>query len=149
MTSQVDITGSRWEARLRQAGLRVTRPRVMVLDALARIGGHCSAGEVAGFLAGEGTPLTRGTVYNVLADLAAVGLTMVADHGPGTTVYEINEVWHHHFVCRSCGTIIDVPCVVGHKPCLRPDASVGEVDEAQIIFRGLCDACRRSGRADA
>ncbi len=133
-----------WETRLRDAGLRVTRPRVMVLDALARTGGHRSADEVAAFLDGEGTPLTRGTVYKVLADVVAAGLVMVADHGPGKAIYEINEVWHHHFVCRNCGEIVDVPCVVGHKPCLRPDVSVGDIDEAQIIFRGLCDTCRRA-----
>ncbi len=142
VTGHADTEQQTWEDRLRAVGLRVTRPRVLVLDTLRRQGGHRSADEVVEALRRRGTPVTRGTVYKVLADVVAAGLVMVADHGPGRAVYEIADLWHHHFVCRRCGTIIDVPCMEGDKPCLRPDVTVGEIDEAQVIFRGICDACR-------
>lgn len=98
-----------------------------------------------------GTPLPKATLYNVVEVLVEAGILMQADHGPGKAVYEYAERWHHHFVCRRCGVIIDVPCVVGEKPCLHPDLpDAHEVDEAQIIFRGLCPTCASSaGRRSA
>ena len=86
------------------------------------------------------------SVYNVVADLQAAALVMSADVGPGRALYEVAETWHHHFVCRVCGAITDVPCVRGKKPCLDPPAALaGTVEEAQVIFRGVCAACAGDG----
>lgn len=130
-----------WETRLREAGLRATRPRVLILDTLRRAGGHRSAHEVHGFLEQSNTSLTRGTVYKVLSDLVAAELVMWADRGPGTALYEIADEWHHHFVCRSCGDVVDIPCQVGSKPCLEIEIEGADIDEAQVIIRGRCPAC--------
>ena len=114
-------------AHLHAAGLRVTKPRLLVYDVLRVSGGHRSADDVAA----------------LLADLTAAGLLMCADVGPGRALYEVAERWHHHFICRVCGMVLDVPCVRGEKPCLDPPASLpGTVEEAQVLFRGVCDQCR-------
>ncbi|MGH9187802.1 MAG: Fur family transcriptional regulator [Acidimicrobiales bacterium] len=128
-------------ASLRAAGLRATRPRLSVLAALDRLGGHRSADDVAGTIAGAGGRLARMSVYNALDALARAGLVMRADAGPGRTLYEVAEHWHHHLVCRRCGAVIDVECVVGAKPCLTADLPGAVIDEAQVIFRGLCPTC--------
>lgn len=71
--------------------------------------------------------------------IAPDGSVMRADAGPGAAVYEASDAWHHHFVCRVCGGIEDVPCLKGRKPCLEPPPTLGgTVDEAQVIFRGVC-----------
>ncbi len=127
--------------RLRQAGHRVTRPRLAVLRALRELGGHRSADEVADYLAAGDEHLSRTSVYNALEVLGEVGLVMVADLGPGPARYEAAEGWHHHFVCRRCGAVADVPCVRGTKPCLEAALPGVAVDEAQVIFRGLCAEC--------
>ena len=128
--------------RLRRLGLRVTRPRLLVYTALRELGGHHSVDDVVARLGERGARLPRMTVYNVVGDLVAAGAIMQADTGPGRALYEAGDVWHHHFVCRRCGSIRDVPCVVGSKPCLLPGGHAGgTVDEAQIIFRGVCDSC--------
>lgn len=131
------------QVRLREAGLRATRPRVLVLELLEHLGGHRSADEVSAALAEAGQPLPRASVYNVLHDLTEHGLAFSADAGPGRALYEIATHWHHHFVCRQCGSVTDVPCVVGEKPCLRPGDGLdaAEIDEAQVIFRGRCARC--------
>lgn len=130
-------------ARLRAVGLRATKPRVLVYERLRDAGGHRSADDVVALLAERGHVLPRASVYNVLADLTAAGLLMCADVGPGRALYEVAERWHHHFVCRVCGTVLDVPCVRGEKPCLDAPASLpGEVEEAQVLFRGVCNRCR-------
>jgi len=116
-----------------------------VLSILREVGGHRSVDELVALLGERGTILPRMSVYNVVADLTESGLVMCADTGPGRAVYEASDSWHHHFVCRSCGVVIDVPCTRGHKPCIELPASVpASADEAQVIFRGLCHAC--SGR---
>ncbi|AEH11382.1 MULTISPECIES: Fur family transcriptional regulator [Protofrankia] len=132
-------------ARLRTAGLRATGPRLAVLDALVRLGGHRRADEVHNHLTGQGYDLVRASVYNVLRDLTTAGLALLADVGSGVTLYEAGGTFHHHFVCRSCGSIQDIACVLGTPPCLHPDAGahagIATLDEAQIIFRGLCAGC--------
>jgi Fur family ferric uptake transcriptional regulator len=133
---------------LRAAGLRATRPRLLVLRFLREQGGHHSADDITAALAAAGEPMLRGSIYNVLGSLVDSGLVVVADAGPGRTLYEAGDGWHHHFVCRACGTILDVPCVVGAKPCLDAGLVGAEVDEAQVIFRGRCPSCAaRSGKA--
>jgi Fe2+ or Zn2+ uptake regulation protein len=131
-------------ARLRAAGLRVTRQRLSVLDALAALGGHRTADEVAAALREVGAPLPRASLYHALRSMEAAGLLLVADAGPGAARYEIASSWHHHLVCRSCGAVIDVPCVAGARPCLEAELPGAEVDEAQVIFRGLCPSCVRA-----
>ena len=126
---------------IRNAGLRATKPRVVIYDLLQEAGGHRTADEVAGLVADSGRHLPRASVYNVLDDLSRVDLIMRADRGPGTAIYEVSDTWHHHFVCRTCGAVSDVPCVVGSKPCLDADLPGAVIDEAQIIFRGTCASC--------
>lgn len=127
--------------RLRAAGLRVTRGRLAVVEALERRGGHRTADEVAREVAAAGGAIPRASLYHALAALVAGGVVLVADAGPGTTRYEVAGTWHHHLVCRACGAVVDVPCVRGERPCLEPDLPGMAVDEAQVIFRGLCPAC--------
>ena len=133
-------------ARLRAAGLRVTRQRIAILDALADLGGHRTADEVATSLVRAGFRIPRATLYHALGSLAAGDVVMVADAGPGVARYELAAAWHHHFVCRSCGDILDVPCVRGSRPCLDAEAPGATIDEAQVIFRGTCAACAALGR---
>jgi Fur family ferric uptake transcriptional regulator len=129
--------------KLRAKGLRATRPRTLVYSILREVGGHRSVDEVLELLESRGHTIPRMSVYNVMADLTGVSLVMPADAGPGRALYEASDVWHHHFVCRGCGGVQDVPCLKGRKPCLLPPKSLpgSTVDEAQVIFRGHCAAC--------
>lgn len=127
--------------RLRRAGLKATKPRLLVLRLLQELGGHRSIDELLKELRARNTPLPRASVYNVISTLVSRGLIMLADAGPGPALYEVSLTWHHHFVCINCGRIIDIPCVVGEKPCLLPDWLPGTIEETQIIFRGRCSDC--------
>jgi Fur family ferric uptake transcriptional regulator len=134
-------------ARLQAAGLRATRPRLAVTEALRSLGGHHTADEVHAHLIKHGIAVPRTSVYNSLVTLAELGVVLRADVGPGAAVYEVADSWHHHFVCGRCGRVSDVPCVVGTKPCLTPGEDVGQIDEAQVIFRGTCRRCLRRRRS--
>ena len=128
--------------RLREKGLRVTRQRKVIYSLLREIGGHHSVDEILGLLVERREDIHRQSVYNVVGDLQQVGLVMCADAGPGRALYEASDHWHHHFVCRVCQIVLDVPCIEGRKPCLEPTENVASViDEAQVIFRGVCHGC--------
>ena len=128
------------EVALRAAGLRVTRPRLAVHRALVSMGGHHSADEVAAVLDAAEVPLPRTSVYNALEALRVAGLVMQAGAGAGAALYEAATEWHHHFVCRRCGEITDVPCIVSLGPTLQTQLPGAEIDE--VIYRGLCARCR-------
>jgi len=120
---------------------------VLVYEVLREVGGHRSVDEVVTLLAERGHRIPRMSVYNVVRDLTASGVLMYADTGPGPALYEASDAWHHHFVCRVCGTVMDVPCRKGTKPCVEPPPEIrGTVDEAQVIFRGRCEACAQADR---
>lgn len=131
---------------LRAAGLRATTPRARVLSLLETLGGHRSVDELADALEQRGEPLPRTTIYNVVSDLSEAGLVMMADAGPGRALYEAGTVWHHHFVCRNCQAVLDVPCEVGEKPCLEASLAGADIEEAQVIYRGVCADCLMSRR---
>ena len=132
--------------RLRMADLRVTRPRVAVLEV---VDAHPHADTETIFSAVRiGLPeVSRQAVYDVLNALTAVGLVRRIQPLGSVARYE-SRVGdnHHHLVCRSCGAITDIDCAVGEAPCLTP-ADVNNVldgfvlDEAEVIYWGFCPDC--------
>ncbi len=128
-------------ARLRQAGLRATAPRLAVLRELAATPGHHGADDLVARLESRGVRIARASVYNVLDDLVRSDLVTIADAGPGRALYEARETDHHHFVCRRCGAVQDVPCATGRRPCLEVPVAGARVEQAQVILRGVCARC--------
>ena len=128
-------------AALRREGLRATLPRLDVYRTLAVSGGHRSADDLAGMLASDGGTVQRTSVYNALRALVEAGLVQVVQAGPGTTLYELGGSDHHHFLCRDCGTITDVPAGREVTPLLDIDIPGARVDSAQVVLRGLCSDC--------
>ncbi len=129
---------------LRCAGLRVTAPRLAVLDALPP-GVHLPADQVAARVRARLGGVSTQAVYDVLRALTDAGLVRRVEL-PGSPAARY-ERWlhdnHHHLVCRSCGSITDVACATGDAPCLVPTSTAGyAVDEAEVVYWGTCPACR-------
>ncbi len=80
-------------------------------------------------------------MYNALEALCRSGAVLAAEVGAGPAVYEAAETWHHHAVCRVCGQVTDVACLVGEKPCLSAGGDWGTVEEARVVFSGVCARC--------
>ena len=131
------------EAMLRGASLRVTRPRVAVLEAVHEHP-HSDTDAVLRFVrAGLGEVSTQ-AVYDVLRALTAAGLVRRIEPAGSVPRYE-SRVGdnHHHLVCRTCGGITDVDCAVGYTPCLTPSDGHGySIDEAEVVYWGICQHCR-------
>ena len=130
-------------AALRDAGLRVTAPRVAVLAEMED-GKHVTADQVALAVRGRLGTISTQAVYDVLGALARAGLLRRIEPAGSPARYETRVGDnHHHVVCRSCGAIADVDCVVGEPPCLSPASAGGFViDEAEVTFWGLCPDCQ-------
>lgn len=130
---------------LRSAGLRVTAARVAILEAV-RSGDHLVAEAVAERVRQRVGTVSTQAVYEALHALTKAGLLRRIEPAGSPARYEgrIGDN-HHHLVCRRCGAITDVDCAVGRAPCLEPSADAGyQIDEAEVIYWGLCPSCRRS-----
>ena len=139
-------SGADLERALRGADLRVTRPRLAVLTAV-HDHPHADTETVIGAARASHGELSHQAVYDVLRALTAAGLVRCIQPRGSLARYEARVGDnHHHAVCRSCGAISDVDCVVGHAPCLTPDGSTYEVDEAEVVFWGNCPDCRSASR---
>jgi Fe2+ or Zn2+ uptake regulation protein len=132
---------------LRGAGLRVTAPRVAVLKVLAAHP-HATADEITTEVRGSLGSVSTQAVYDVLRACVAAGLVRRIEPAGSSALYETRTGDnHHHVVCRLCGAIGDVDCVIGEAPCLDPSDLGGfAVDEAEVVFWGTCADCRASGR---
>src|SRR5438552_2967179 len=140
---------SDFERMLRGAALRVTGPRVAVLQAL-HDHPHADTDSVIGVVREDLGVVSHQAVYDVLRALTAVGLVRRIQPAGSVARYEVRVGDnHHHVVCRSCGAISDVDCAVGYTPCLTAADDAGyEIGEAEVIYWGRCPACTTNGNHD-
>ena len=134
---------------LRDAGLKVTAPRLAVLLAVERAP-HSDADSLFAAVRRELPGTSLQAVYGVLGALTTAGLLRRIEPATSPALYErrIGDN-HHHVVCTSCKAVEDIDCVHGAAPCLAPSASHGFVIEAaEVTFWGLCPRCQaRAGAA--
>jgi Fur family transcriptional regulator, stress-responsive regulator len=131
--------------RLRDAGLRVTAPRLTVLAVLADHP-HATADVVARLAREKLGRVSTQAVYDVLAACTEAGLVRRIEPAGSPARFETRTGDnHHHLVCRSCGRVTDVECAVGARPCLIPRDEAGYLlDEAEVVYWGLCPDCQRA-----
>ena len=111
---------------------------------------HADTLSIIGRVREELGAVSQQAVYDVLQALTDGGLVRRIQP-PGSVARYESRVGdnHHHVVCRSCGAIEDVDCAVGTAPCLTPFDDHGFViDEAEVIYRGLCPACLTRERVE-
>ena len=130
------------ERLLRDAALRVTRPRVAVLSA---VHGQPHADTESVLLAVRDAlgAVSHQAVYDVLRALTDAGLLRRIQPAGSVARYEARVGDnHHHVVCRSCGAIADVDCATGEVPCLTASDDSGfAIDEAEVVYWGRCPTC--------
>jgi Fe2+ or Zn2+ uptake regulation protein len=130
--------------RLRERGLNVTAPRLAVLAAVEELGGHVDAGAIAAAARDRLGSVSTPAIYDILNALTDAGLLRRIQPAGSPARYETRVGDnHHHLVCRTCGAVQDVECVVGSAPCLHASADTAfPVEEAEITFWGVCERCR-------
>ncbi len=133
---------------LRDAGLRVTAPRIAVLDTVAALP-HSDAETIATAARARLGAVSTQAVYDVLSACVRAGILRRIEPAGSPARFETRTGDnHHHLVCRSCGLVVDTDCVSGAPPCLQPADDHGfAIDEAEVVFWGLCPDCRNQEAA--
>ncbi|HEX6390620.1 MAG TPA: Fur family transcriptional regulator [Solirubrobacteraceae bacterium] len=141
MTTAID---TELRTALRDAGLRVTSQRLVLLRTLHELDRHVTA-EALLAAAGERLPgLSLPTVYATLDLLVRLGLVRRIDGAAGAALYDAGRVAHEHLVCRGCGKVVDVPGSADLRALRQAAARAGmAVDGAEVTLSGLCAACAR------
>ena len=137
------------ERLLRGADLRVTRPRLVVLDAVHGHP-HADTSSIAASVRENLADVSLQAVYDVLRALTDAGLVRRIQPAGSVARYE-SRVGdnHHHVACRSCGAIADVECATGTTPCLTASDDHGySIDEAEVVYWGLCPECSTSNHSE-
>jgi Fur family transcriptional regulator, stress-responsive regulator len=127
---------------LHQRGIRVTAQRLAVVRAVAGRP-HITADEATEVVRAELGAISLQSVYDALDVLVTAGLIRRIQPAGSPARFE-DRVGdnHHHLICRVCGRVIDVECVVGAAPCLAAlDAKGFEIDEAEVAYWGRCPDC--------
>ena len=138
------------EQLLREHGMQVTAQRLAVLRAVAERP-HTSADDVVASVRADIGSISRQAVYDTLGTLSDKGLLRRIQPAGSSARYE-NRTGdnHHHLICRSCRVMVDIDCAVGYTPCLTADGDHGfEIDEAEVVYWGLCPDCRSAAAATA
>jgi len=92
---------------IRNAGLKVTLPRVKILEVLDDNDTlHMTAEDVYRMLLDRGEEISLATVYRVLTQFESAGLVSRHHFESGQSVFELNRGEHHdHIVCMECGKV--------------------------------------------
>ena len=135
---------------LREHGIPVTAQRLALLRAVGAHP-HATAEVLAEAVRAEIGAVSKQAVYNALGTLVEKGIIRRIQPAGSPALYEARVGDnHHHLICRSCGKTVDVACVVGVRPCLNAaDDSGFRIDEAEVIFWGICPGCQAKGGGEA
>jgi Fur family transcriptional regulator, stress-responsive regulator len=108
------------------------------------MGGHVDAPAIAAAARDRLGSVSTPAVYDILNALTDAGLLRRIQPAGSPARYETRVGDnHHHRVCRTCGAVEDIECVVGSVPCLDAGADAAFlVEEAEITFWGQCGRCR-------
>lgn len=131
---------------LRSVGLKVTLPRLKILEMLEHSSTrHLSAEDIYRQLMDGGEDIGLATVYRVLTQFESAGLVTRHHFEGGHAVFELERGSHHdHLVCFSCGRVEEFhdETIEKRQRQLAKDHGFRMTEHSLIIY-GECEACQR------
>lgn len=137
--------------QIRKAGLKVTLPRVKILQLLeASEKRHVSAEDVYRMLLDNGEEIGLATVYRVLTQFESAGLVCRHHFEGGQSVFELNRGGHHdHLVCIKCGKVIEfMDEVIEQRQRAIAEKKGFSIEDHSLVIYGSCNSpeCDGSGK---
>ncbi|AFL72967.1 ferric iron uptake transcriptional regulator [Thiocystis violascens] len=133
--------------QIKQAGLKVTAPRVKILGILERSGKrHLRAEDVYKELLSQNEEIGLATVYRVLTQFEGAGLVVRRHFEGGQSVFELNSGSHHdHLVCIKCGKIVEFvdPLIEARQIAIAAEHGFRIEDHTLVVY-GLCTGCQNA-----
>lgn len=134
---------------LRKAGLKVTLPRMKILEILASSAQrHMSAEDMYKALLDSGEEIGLATVYRVLTQFEDAGLVTRHHFEGGHSMFELNEGDHHdHIVCVKCDRVDEFvdETIEKRQEQIAREAGYEMTDHSLYIY-GICPKCRGIGK---
>ncbi|MET0093301.1 MAG: ferric iron uptake transcriptional regulator [Sedimenticola sp.] len=131
--------------KLKQAGLKVTLPRLKILEILEENRGrHVSAEDIYRMMLDREEDIGVATIYRVLTQCEQAGLVSRLQFEGGKAVFEVAEDKHHdHIVCVKCGHVEEFhdETIEARQREIAQEAGF-EMDDHSMVLYGLCKACR-------
>ncbi|MGB5440904.1 MAG: ferric iron uptake transcriptional regulator [Gammaproteobacteria bacterium] len=130
---------------LRKVGLKVTLPRVKILDILEGSGArHQSAEDVYKVLLESGEDIGLATVYRVLTQFESAGLVKRHHFEGGHSVFELDQGEHHdHILCVKCGRVDEFIDEIIEQHQRDIAVRLGyELTDHSLYLYGICSACK-------
>ncbi|MES9956386.1 MAG: ferric iron uptake transcriptional regulator [Sedimenticola sp.] len=131
--------------KLKQAGLKVTLPRLKILEMLEENRGrHVSAEDIYRMMLDREEDIGVATIYRVLTQCEQAGLVSRLQFEGGKAVFEVAEDKHHdHIVCVKCGHVEEFhdETIEARQREIAQEAGF-EMDDHSMVLYGLCKACR-------
>jgi Fur family transcriptional regulator, ferric uptake regulator len=133
--------------RLRRAGERVTRQRLLIADALDDAGRQLTAQDLYERLRRRHRGIGRATVFRTLEALAGAGVARRLEQDGHVYAYiACRPGHHHHLACRACGRVEEIGERYVAPVAQRVEAELGfQIDDARMDFYGLCANCAAGG----
>jgi len=130
---------------IKNTNLRLTKPRRLIFEELAKIKKHVDAEEFLQRLLKKGHKVSRATVYRNLEFLVEKGLVRKFDFGESHFHYEISGEHHDHMICTSCGKIAEFFCesLELEQQKIAKENNFTMINHSMQIF-GLCEQCKIS-----
>lgn len=133
------------DEELRKVGLKVTAPRIKILQFLAEAQHHhVSAEDVYKALLEAGEDIGLATVYRVLTQFEEAGLIDRHHFEGGHSIFEIRQEKHHdHLVCIKCGAVEEFvdPIIEKRQQEIAAEYRFEMTDHSLNIY-GVCERCR-------
>ncbi|MFP6806019.1 MAG: ferric iron uptake transcriptional regulator [Pseudomonadales bacterium] len=130
---------------IRNAGLKITHPRITILQILESSSiRHLSAEDVYKLLLAKGEEIGLATVYRVLTQFEEAGLVSRHHFEGGHSVFELAQDEHHdHIVCVKCGRVEEFtdPGIEERQKVIARDLGF-ELTDHDLNMYGLCPECR-------
>lgn len=126
---------------IRKAGLKVTLPRVKILEVLEQHAeGHLSAEDVYRLLLDNREEIGLATVYRVLTQFESAGLVRRHHFEGGQSVFELNRGGHHdHIVCAQCGHVEEFfDGLIEERQGAVAERLGFAIDDHSLIIYGRC-----------
>jgi Fur family ferric uptake transcriptional regulator len=133
---------------LKKAGLKITLPRMKILEILeSSTQRHLSAEDIYRTLIAANDDIGLATVYRVLTQFETAGLVERHHFEGGQAVFEINDGGHHdHLVCMKCGKVVEFfdETIEERQHAIAKEKGFELTDHSMILY-GLCDKeeCRK------
>lgn len=131
--------------KLKQAGLKVTLPRIKILETLeANHNTHFSAEDIYKIMLQQGVEIGVATVYRVLTQCEQAGLVRRLQFEGGRAVFEATPADHHdHIICVRCGHVEEFHDKTIEKRQQKVAEKVGfSVEDHSMTLYGLCEKCQ-------